>query len=232
MICLGEENYVKPVPASAQGTKPQLGVNDVADSIDCRGLACPEPVLKTKAALEQIREGVLTVRVDTPASRDNVRRFAESQGCAVEVSAPDAGSWQLQMVKGYSCEVPNPHTAIVPAPSETAALPTAILVTSDRIGPEAELGEILMRAFLNTLPQAGIPPARLLFLNRGVLLTTTGSESLEVLRELESAGTEVLSCGTCLEFFDRRDALEVGSVSNMYDTVGTLTDGYRVVTVN
>lgn len=204
----------------------------MADLIDCRGLACPEPVLKTKAALEQLSEGVLTVQVDNPASRDNVRRFAESQGCTVELQESDAGYWRLQLVKGYACEVSQPGTAAASAPATDAGLPTAILVTSDRIGPDEALGDMLMRAFLNTLPQAETSPARLLFLNRGVLLTTTGSESLEVLRELEAAGTEVLSCGTCLEFFDKRDGLEVGSVSNMYATVETLTGGYRVVTLN
>ena len=207
-------------------TNPQPGVIRLADFIDCRGLACPEPVLKTKAALEQLREGVLTVQVDSPASRDNVRRFAESQGCTVEVQEPDAGHWHLQLVKGYTCAVSHPGAA------SGAGLPTAILVTSDRIGPDEALGDVLMRAFLNTLPQAETAPARLLFLNRGVLLTTAGSESLEVLRELEAAGTEVLSCGTCLEFFEKRDGLEVGSVSNMYTTVETLTGGYRVVTLN
>ncbi len=204
----------------------------MADLIDCRGLACPEPVLKTKTALEQLREGVLTVQVDNPASRDNVRRFAESQGCTVEVQEPDAGHWRLQLVKGYACEVSHPGAATAPSPATEAERPTAILVTSDRIGPDEALGDVLMRAFLNTLPQAETAPARLLFLNRGVLLTTAGSESLEVLRELEAAGTEVLSCGTCLEFFDKRDALQVGSVSNMYATVETLTGGYRVITLN
>lgn len=118
-------------------------------------------------------------------------------------------------------------------PEEAAAggLPTALLITSDRLGPEPELGHILMRAFLNTLGQASRRPARLLFVNRGVYLTTEGSEALGVLAELERGGTEVLSCGTCLEFLEKKDALQVGRVSNMYDTVETLTGSYRVVTV-
>ncbi|MDF1555864.1 MAG: sulfurtransferase-like selenium metabolism protein YedF [Deferrisomatales bacterium] len=203
----------------------------MSDLIDCRGLACPEPVLKTKAALEQIHEGVLTVEVDTPASRDNVRRFAESQGCTVELLEASTGGWRLQLAKGYPCEVAQPGAKSAAATTTQQGLPIAILVTSDRIGPDQTLGDVLMRAFLNTLPQAETPPARVLFLNRGVLLTTAASGSLEVLRELEEKGTEVLSCGTCLEFFDKRDALQVGSVSNMYATVETLTGGYRVVTL-
>ncbi len=110
-------------------------------------------------------------------------------------------------------------------------MPTALLITSDRLGPEPELGHLLMRAFLNTLVQASRRPARLLFLNRGVYLTTEGSEALDALAELERRGSEILSCGTCLEFLERKEVLRVGKVSNMYDTVETLTGPYRVVSV-
>ena len=203
----------------------------MSEILDCRGLACPEPVLQAKRALEEIAEGTLAVLVDTAASRDNVRRFAESQGCSTDVSNNSDGTWQVDIIKGYGCTVMSPNDA--PAPSASPqALPAAFLITSDRIGPEPELGAILMRAFLNTLAEAEQRPARLLFLNRGVLLTVEGAETLEVLGELERAGTEVLSCGTCLEFLGQRDALQVGVVSNMYTTVETLTEGFRVVTVN
>ncbi len=196
------------------------------DSIDCRGLSCPEPVLRVKAALEPLGEGVLSVLVDNPASRENVKRFAESQGCSVRVEEA-GGGWRLSLVKGFPCEVPE----VQPANMAGATLSTALLITSDRIGPEPELGKILMRAFLNTLGQATTRPARVLFLNQGIHLTTDGSEALDVLAELEQNGIEVFSCGTCLEYFGKRDALRVGKVSNMYDTVETLTGAYKIVSV-
>jgi selenium metabolism protein YedF len=108
---------------------------------------------------------------------------------------------------------------------------TGILVTSDRIGPEPELGSVLMRAFLGTLAQAERRPARMVFLNRGVHLTTEGSGVLDILREIENLGVELLSCGTCLQFFGKREALRVGKASNMHETVATLTGALRVVTV-
>lgn len=196
------------------------------EPIECRGLACPEPVLRVKAALEGLAEGSVTVLVDAASSRDNVRRFAESQGASVAVEEDPSGGWRLRIVKGFRCDAPAPALGASPV------LPTALLVTSDRIGAEPELGRILMRAFLGALGKAPTLPARLLFLNRGVYLTTEGSEVLDLLRELSAAGAEVLSCGTCLEFFDRRDRLAVGRVSNMYETVETLTGPYRVVTVS
>lgn len=202
----------------------------MAETIDCRGLACPEPVLRVKSALEAVPEGVVAVRVDDPAARENVRRFAESQGCTVEVRDEGQG-WLLTAAKGFACEGA-PEVGAAAQVAGGAALPTAVLLTSDRLGPEPELGQVLVRAFLNTLGQATRRPAKLLFLNRGVYLTTEGSQVLEVLAELERQGTEVLSCGTCLEFFGRKDALRVGKVSNMYDTVETLTGSYRVVSLS
>jgi selenium metabolism protein YedF len=107
----------------------------------------------------------------------------------------------------------------------------AMLVVSEAIGPEPELGRVLMRAFLGTLVKAASRPSRLLFVNRGVHLTTEGSEVAGVLAELEASGVELLSCGTCLDYFGKRDRLLVGRVSNMYETVETLTGPAKVVTI-
>jgi selenium metabolism protein YedF len=199
------------------------------DLVDCRGLACPEPVLRTKQALEGAEEGVVTVLVDNPASRENVRRFAESQGGTVSVTDAAGGGWQVTIAKGYSCAAPAEAES---TSTEGSALGTVLMVTSDRIGPEPELGTILMRTFLSTLPKGGQKPSKALFLNRGVHLTTDGSEVLGVLEELERSGTEILSCGTCLEFFGKRESLRVGRVSNMYETVETLLGPCRLVSIS
>ncbi len=117
-----------------------------------------------------------------------------------------------------------------PAREKSGAAP-AFLVLSDAIGAEPELGPILMRSFLSAVAQAEAKPARILFLNRGVHLTTEGSSVLDVLSEIERAGVELLSCGTCLKFFGKQEALQVGRVGTMHDTVETLTGPYRVTTV-
>ena len=41
--------------------------------IDARGLPCPQPVIQTKKALEEIESGQVTVLVDSPESCENVR---------------------------------------------------------------------------------------------------------------------------------------------------------------
>ncbi|PLX42459.1 MAG: sulfurtransferase-like selenium metabolism protein YedF [Deltaproteobacteria bacterium] len=195
--------------------------------IDCNKLACPEPVLKTKAALDSIEEGVITVIVDNMAAKENVTRFAEGQGCTVSPKAAGEG-WDLTIAKGYGCELPDTMPGSSP---EARNLPTAILILSDKMGADDKLGDVLMRAFLSTLSKATMPPAKVLFMNSGVLLTAEGSEAIEDIEALAVLGVEVLSCGTCLDFFGKKDDLKVGAVTNMFDTVETLTEGYRVTTI-
>lgn len=55
------------------------------DVIDARGLSCPEPVILTRDALRS-SPAQLTVLVDAVAAKENVTRFAMSQGYAVEAT--------------------------------------------------------------------------------------------------------------------------------------------------
>ena len=120
-----------------------------------------------------------------------------------------------------------------PAPAESGAPPSpraVVLIGAEGIGTGDEtLGRILMRAFLKTLKDLEPPPAAMIFVNAGVHLTTAGSPLLDDIRALENRGTRVLSCGTCLDYFHKLDALKVGSVSNMYEIASSLLTADRVV---
>ncbi len=58
----------------------------MAEMVDARGLSCPVPVVRTKAALEALTSGEVVVLVDEEVARDNVLRLARSLGCVVVVS--------------------------------------------------------------------------------------------------------------------------------------------------
>jgi len=189
--------------------------------IDASGLACPQPVVLTKKALEEAEE--VTIVVDNPVSRDNVRRMAESQGCEVEVEERGDGIY-LHLRKIASCE----------AVSSTAPAsgPTVVVISSDQMGRgNQELGRILMRAFLHTLNEVSPRPEKLTFFTTGVKLTVEGSEVLEDLRRLAEGGTEILVCGTCLSYFDLKERVVVGQVSNMYSIAEALLQAGRLVTL-
>jgi selenium metabolism protein YedF len=95
-------------------------------------------------------------------------------------------------------------------------------------GPE-DLGKILIKAFINTLPETPVAPTALVFQNAGVLLACEGSAVLEALKKLEARGIPLLSCGTCLDYYQKKEALQVGRVSNMYEIVETLSKAGHVL---
>ncbi|OHB69887.1 MAG: hypothetical protein A2V70_02365 [Planctomycetes bacterium RBG_13_63_9] len=120
-----------------------------------------------------------------------------------------------------------------PAPScqAPAAGPRVVaMVASDRFGEgEEELGRILMRAFIKTLKDVDPRPGKVIFANAGVRLTTEGSDLIDDIRALESGGVEIISCGTCLDYYRLLDKLQVGVASNMYEIASTLVQADRIV---
>ena len=191
--------------------------------IDAKGLACPQPVINTKRALEEIKEGILTVIVDNVAARDNVRRFAESQGCTVTVEEAN-GDYHLEITKGLVVEAES-------KPREVKGNDNIVIyINSNVMGfGDDELGKILMGAFLKTMIGAEPSPKKVIFINSGVKLVTEGSEVLESIIEMEKKGVEVLSCGTCLNFYGLKEKLRVGVISNMYDIIESLIEADKVI---
>ena len=106
----------------------------------------------------------------------------------------------------------------------------AVLFASEEMGHgSAKLGRILIRSFIKTLAMAGRRPWRAVFVNGGIHLTTEGSDLIDDLKGLETAGVELLSCGTCLDYFDKKEKLLAGRASNMREIVETLTTADLVV---
>ena len=107
---------------------------------------------------------------------------------------------------------------------------TVVLVKSNVLGQgDDKLGSILMKSFMYTLTQIEGEIKTLIFLNSGVLLTTSGSELIEHIKQLETNGVEVLSCGTCLDFYGLTDKLEVGTVGNMYAIAEEMLHASKVI---
>jgi selenium metabolism protein YedF len=191
--------------------------------IDCRGLACPQPVITTKKALDQLNEGEMIVIVDNASSCNNVERFAQSQGCSVEVESRGQ-DFYLHVRKGKISDAAE-------APGEKKEVEKVVVYINSNllgVGDEA-LGTILMRAFLKTLLGLERKPLRLILINSGVQLASEGSEVLEILGKLSEKGIEILSCGTCLDFYGLKEKLKVGKVSNMYEIAQSLMEADRLV---
>ncbi len=195
--------------------------------IDARGLACPAPVLHTKAALQEEKPGSVKVIVDNAASQQNVQRFLESQGfqTALEQKGTD------YLVIGTCGLEPGEH-AQLPAEQQSDVKKIMVMCTTDRMGfGDDELGLKLMASFLRTLKEMGSELWRLVLVNNGVKLTIDTSEVLEDLRDYEKGGLKILVCGTCLNHFDLLEKKQVGETTNMLDIVTAMQLADQVINI-
>ncbi len=194
--------------------------------IDCRGKACPEPVILTKDALAQIKEGELIIIVDNPSSSGNVERFAQSQGCSVTVEKRGQ-DFYLHIQKAEVFKADDEAELVQ---KKDKAEKVVVYINSHLLGVGDEaLGSFLMKAFLKTLVDLERRPDRLILINSGVQLASEDSKVLETLRGLSEEGMEIVSCGTCIDFYGLKDKMKVGVISNMYDIVQSLLGADRLI---
>ena len=197
--------------------------------IDCRGLACPQPVIETKKVIESGKEKDILVIVDNTAARENVSRLARTVGCKVSATEKE-GFYYLEITiadnkKAGAGDDPE-KTAVTGETSENIYF----IITNSLGQGSPDLGEVLMKSLMVTLSQQA-PPAALLLLNTGVHLAIEGSPVLELLQGMAARGTEILVCGTCLNYYKISEKLAVGVVSNMLDINSRLTSPYKVITI-
>lgn len=189
--------------------------------VDARGLSCPQPVILTKRVMDEGEIYRLITIVDQTAALENVTKLARSQGYDVEVKEEEAGEYHITMTRQGDIAV-----------DIVSQEDVAILISNRYFGQgEEELGKILMRSFLYTLHEMSGRVKHIIFMNSGVFLTTEGSEVLEILQGLAEEGADILSCGTCLDFYGLKDKLAVGEVTNMFTSVDILSRASRSITL-
>jgi selenium metabolism protein YedF len=194
----------------------------VTTVVDARGLACPQPVIKTRQAMQGT--GQVVTLVDSDTALANVSRMAEKAGWQVKVT-PEGEDYRIEMAASASQPAPLPVGR-----AEPLAGPLVLVVSADKMGRgNEELGHILIRSFFHTLGEVEPRPDRIILFNTGVRLACQGSEVLEDLCALEADGIEILACGTCLGYFELKDKLAAGRVSNMYDIAETILGAGKVV---
>lgn len=199
-------------------------------SLDCRGLACPGPVLRVIDALEKDAPESLDIRVDDQAARENVTRLLSGKGYGVSAEVgPDA-----VVLTATRAGAPAPSGEYCAATVSQALGPdkVTVFITADSIGTGSdELGGKLMLNFLATLPELGAGLWRIVLVNGGVRLACQGHHGLEKLAALEATGVSILVCGTCLGFFGLTEQKRVGETTNMLDVVTSLGLAGKVIQV-
>lgn len=195
-------------------------------TVNAMGDNCPIPVIKTKKAMQAlVGPETIEVLVDNEVAVQNVTKMAESSGGQVHSEKLGDAEYKVTISMQGAPQVQE----------DTACIPDAkgdlvVVVSSDRMGTgNDELGKVLIKGFIFAVTQLDTLPKAMLFYNGGVTLTTEGSPALEDLKSLEAQGVEIMSCGTCLDYYGLKDKLAVGSVTNMYNIVETQAKAARVI---
>ena len=205
-------------------------------TVNAMGEVCPVPIVMAKQAIRELNAAdTVEVLVDNPTSVENLTKMAVQMGYPVRSEKKAEGEYRVEM------DVPAPENAAGegavtenPAGREEIPVPaagkTVVVVASDRMGNgDDELGTVLIKAFTFALTQQDALPDTMLFYNGGAKLTCEGSPVLEDLKKLEESGVEILTCGTCLGFYEMKEKLAVGGVSNMYEIVEKQMSASRII---
>lgn len=174
--------------------------------VNAVGEVCPKPVIMTKKALKEIESGIVEVSVDNETSKENVEKMAKEMGYTSQ-TAENNGVFVITINK----------TADVQKDESEKEENIVISIGSDKMGEgEEELGKILIKGFVYALTEMETLPKTILLYNKGVFLASTFDDTVKDLKVLEEKGVEILSCGTCANFYHVQDKLKVGTVTNMY----------------
>lgn len=199
-------------------------------TVDARGMLCPKPLIMVKAAMEELQVGqTLMVLLDNLTACENVQRFLDDHKANPERQKRE-GMYVLRAMKSPVHLAEHAETWCTPSPQVYAIRPPVVVVHRQYMGDGPEdLGRILMQAAMNTLPELRPVPSAVVFYNSGIHLTCEGSPVLAALANLETQGVQLLVCGTCLEYFQRKTQCKAGVVSNMYDILKTMSSGGPVI---
>lgn len=216
--------------------------------IDALGQACPIPIIRTKKALRDHNE--VEILVDTDVSTQNLEKMAKQLNYqyAMKQLAPD--QFQVNIAKAGTTTATAPAT---PAATVTASTPTdgdadqphiessevgqirlsqgyTVVINTNTMGQgDEKLGQTLLKSFVYSLTEQDVLPEYILFYNGGVQLVAEGSDSVEDLQALAAQGVKILSCGVCINYFDLKEKMAVGEITNMFRIVEIMRKSQRLV---
>lgn len=197
-------------------------------TVNAMGDNCPIPVVKTKKAMQALTgPETIEVLVDNEIAVQNVTKMAS--GAGGQVSSEKLGDARFKItiqMEGALAGEGAADAACAPDARDN----TVVVVSSDRMGiGNDELGKVLIKGFIFAVTQLDALPKTMLFYNGGATLTAEGSDSLEDLKSLEAQGVEIMTCGTCLDYYGLKDKLSVGTVTNMYSIVETMEKAGKII---
>ena len=204
--------------------------------VDAMGDQCPIPVIKTKKALKEITETTLVeVHVDNEIAVQNLSKMAKQKNLEYKCEKLEEQHYIIKIkaeaeAEGVSIQqkAPAENDKEICYPDRKSN--TVVVLSSNQMGNGSEeLGQILMKGFIFALTELDELPSTVLLYNSGVKLSTEGSNSIEDLKTLQAQGVEILSCGTCLNYYELTEKLQVGEVTNMYFILEKMAQADKII---
>ena len=202
--------------------------------VDAMGDQCPIPVIKAKKALKEITETTLVeVHVDNEIAVQNLSKMAKQKNLEYKCEKLEEQHYIIKInaeAEGVSIQqkAPAENDKEICYPDRKSN--TVVVLSSNQMGNGSEeLGQILMKGFIFALTELDELPSTVLLYNSGVKLSTEGSNSIEDLKTLQAQGVEILSCGTCLNYYDLTEKLQVGDVTNMYFILEKMAQADKII---
>lgn len=199
--------------------------------LDAKGLKCPMPLIKTKKALQEIeKDEALKIIIDNETSVKNVEHFLTDNGMEATRSEKN-GVYEI-VVNKQDGDLEEVQAEAYCAPSGEKDNSYVVMFAKDRLGEGSdELGNVLVAGLLNTIKERDVLPEKIIFMNSGVNLVLNDSPALPLLKELADKNVDLVSCGTCLDYFGTMDKLAVGRVSNMYEILESMLSVGKVINI-
>lgn len=199
--------------------------------IDTRGTLCPAPLIMTKRAIKSSSEGdELEVLTDNETALQNLLSYLKELNIAT-TQRQNGEVISIRFAIGEAVK----SSAQESSPELFCSVPSkkgryATVIKSLTMGDgDRELGELLMRSCLNSLIELDSLPSSIILYNDGVKLALDGSDSSRALRQLEDAGVELLICGACVDYYELKEQIKIGTISNMYKINMVVSSASHVV---
>jgi len=202
--------------------------------IDCSGMLCPRPLIEAKKAYNQASIGEqLQLVVDNETAATNITTYFSGNGVASSTTC-EGNKYKIAVKKVETNQntiaSSNPAEYCTPTIKIDKASNFVVAISSNKMGEgDSDLGAILIKGFFTALSESESLPSEVIFYNSGVLLLPQESGIMTSLEKLQSNGVKITACGTCVDFYGIKEKLTVGTISNMFSILASLSAASKVI---
>lgn len=196
-------------------------------TIDTKGQLCPAPLILAKKGIQEAADGEeIEIHTDNETSLHNLKNYLKELKLTPTITKK--GNVHILTV------VKSETLSDFPSPESFCAAPTSsnfvVVIKSEFMGTgDDKLGHFLMEAFLDSLNESDKLPSAILLYNSGVKIALNETVTARSLQELENIGIPIYACGKCLEYYNIKDLIAVGMVSNMFTITKHMTEAGHII---